>query len=367
MIWNSKLPVLFVLIVLGFFLSRTSVAQEHYEFYNGIRQMGMGGAVIAVVNDETSLLSNPAGLGKLRDFFVTLADPEIEIGSSNQGIMGTDQQKSFSIQDVLDATNEPGNIGKRVHAKAQIFPSFVVPNFGLGVLGKWEMDAEVQEANTANFEVRYNNDYAIVTGFNFRIWDGRIKLGVNMRAVNRATLNTTLSASSTGLEAKEIVNEGIGIASDIGLIFSAPWKMIPTLAVVVRDVGNTKYTLRDGIYSNADETRRPETTQQSIDVAVALFPILANKTRLTWTAEYRGVTTVSDEDDSMKRIHTGLEVNYRDALFLRAGMNQRYWTAGFELSMGSYQLQAASYGEEIGTATVNREDRRYSLKFAYRF
>lgn len=357
----------FIVILSLFGAALQAGAEEHYEFYNGIRQMGMGGAVIATVNDETALLSNPAALGKLRDFFVTVADPELELGSQNQDLMGTDQQKSFQIQEALNATREPGNVGKRVHAKAQVFPSFVVPNFGLGVLGKYEIDAEVTEADTSIFDVRYNNDFALVTGFNFRLWDGRIKLGVNMRAINRVTVDTTLSANSEGLLVKDIGNEGVGIASDVGLILAAPWAMLPTLAAVVRDVGDTTYTLRDGLFTDADDTRRPEKTEQSIDVALGLFPILSNKTRMAWSVEYRGVTTAGDEEDSMKRIHTGFEINYHDALFFRAGMNQRYWTAGFEIAVQNYQLQGASYGEEIGTADENREDRRYVLKFAYRF
>lgn len=356
-----------ILLTSLLFLGLHAAADEHYEFYNGIRQMGMGGAVIATVNDETALLSNPAALGKLRDFFVTVADPELELGSQNQDLMGTDQQKSLIIQEALNATRTPGNEGKHLHTKAQVFPSFVVPNFGLGILGKYEIDAEVTEADTAIFDVRYNSDFALVTGFNFRIWDGRIKLGVNMRAINKVTIDTTLSSASEGLLVKEIADEGIGIASDIGLILTAPWDMLPTLAAVVRDVGDTTYTLRDGFYTDADDTRRPDKTEQSIDVGIGLFPILGNKTRMAWSAEYRGVTTASDEDDAMKRVHTGLEINYRDALFLRAGMNQRYWTAGFEIAVKNYQLQAATYGEEIGTAEVNREDRRYVLKFAYRF
>jgi hypothetical protein len=61
------------------------------------------------------------------------------------------------------------------------------------------------------------------------------------------------------------------------------------------------------------------------------------------------------------------ELNYADALFVRAGMNQRYWTAGLELSIVNYQFQAASYGEEIGDDVTPREDRRYVVKFAFRF
>lgn len=48
-------------------------------------------------------------------------------------------------------------------------------------------------------------------------------------------------------------------------------------------------------------------------------------------------------------------------------MNQRYWTAGLEMALKNYQIQLATYGEEIGTATTHREDRRYVAKFAFRF
>ncbi len=53
-------------------------AQERYETYNGVRMLGMGGAGVATVNDETALLVNPAALGKLRDVFVTIVDPEVD-------------------------------------------------------------------------------------------------------------------------------------------------------------------------------------------------------------------------------------------------------------------------------------------------
>jgi hypothetical protein len=38
-----------------------------------------------------------------------------------------------------------------------------------------------------------------------------------------------------------------------------------------------------------------------------------------------------------------------------------------ELAMGNYQFQAASYGEDIGVDGSPKEDRRYEVKFAFRF
>ena len=52
-------------------------------------------------------------------------------------------------------------------------------------------------------------------------------------------------------------------------------------------------------------------------------------------------------------------------------MNQRYWTAGFEVASEKFSWQIASYGEEVGTTvngvTTNKEDRRLTTKIAIRF
>ncbi|MCB0361658.1 MAG: hypothetical protein KDD35_03005, partial [Bdellovibrionales bacterium] len=125
------------------------------------------------------------------------------------------------------------------------------------------------------------------------------------------------------------------------------------------------YNVNDGILFNA--TERPDPTLGSLDVAMAIFPIVGKNSRSAFTIEYRDILTASDETDLNRRYHAGIELNFADALFLRAGYNQRYLTYGFEFSMANYQFQATSYGEEIGTADDNQEERHYDLKFAYRF
>ncbi|MBX7231184.1 MAG: hypothetical protein K1X29_03765 [Bdellovibrionales bacterium] len=338
---------------------------EVYEFYNGVRSLGMGGSGIAVVNDETALLVNPAALGKLRDYFITVIDPEIEGSSNAISVAGLDLLEMFSPQKALDKLNTANNREKHLHLKGQVFPSLVVPNFGIGVFGKYSMDGEV-DATSTQFEYHYFNDFSLVAGFNFRLWDGIIKLGANARATNRVMIDRTdIPTSSTGLTIDSLASEGFGVGSDAGLILTAPIVWLPTLAAVWRDVGNTSYSLKDGIFTSA--TTKPPATQQTVDVALAVFPILANTTRATFTLEYRDVLTSSQELDQWRRTHGGIEFNFSDVFFLRAGMNQHYWTAGLEISMFNYQFQMASYGEEIGTASATREDRRYTVKFAYRF
>lgn len=346
------------------FLSFPALAGERYEFFNGVRALGMGGASVAVVNDETALLTNPAALGKLRDYFITVIDPEISVSAAAEQIAGTELIKMIQPQEALNRCLLDPN--KHLQERAQIFPSIVVPNFGFGVFGKYEVNAEV-DSTSNTFLYDYTNDFAMVFGFNLRLFNGIMKIGANARVTNRAEVRRDdIATTETALSLKDLAAEGLGIGSDVGTIIALPVALLPTLAIAYRDVGRTSYSFRDGMFMNTDD-RRPESTAESVDVALAIYPILGKRMRSSWTVEYRDVLTYSDETDQMRRLHAGVEFNFADAFFMRAGMNQRYWTAGLELSMMNYQFQGATYGEDIGVAGNSREDRRYVVKFAFRF
>src|SRR5262249_41655468 len=138
-----------------------------------------------------------------------------------------------------------------------------------------------------------------------------------------------------------------------------------TIAGVYRDIGNTSYAMRDGMFLKT--TNKPDPTYGTYDGAFSISPILGKRLRATLTGEMRDIGNVYKETDFNRRIHGGLELNFADAIFIRGGLNQRYWTAGLELSMMNYQFQAASYGEDIGPDAAPKEDRRYEVKFAFRF
>lgn len=353
------------LIQITIFLSllQNANAQERRSFYSGVRCQGMGGACLAVTNDETSLLVNPAALGKLRDFYGTLLDPELEFGYSTYG-MYTEQSFSnpFTLEDVVGALDRKRST--YYHAKAQVFPSFVARNFGIGLYGNYLLDAEMAgDGSTIN--TYYRNDLAFVLGFNFRFLDGRMKLGFNTKLISRIEVSDTALSATGPLDYSTIASEGVGLSTDVALMLTAPWTYLPTVTAVVRDVGDTKFDSASGVRMTS--SNRPNLVKQDLDIAAALFPIHTNNVRSSWTVEYRGLLTSADEPDKAKLLHAGLEMNFGDVFFLRGGYNQRYWTAGFELASERFQWQLASYGEEVGTVDTPKEDRRYTFKFAFRF
>lgn len=355
--------IFLVQICLLILLFEDGRAAERREFYNSIRCQGMGGACIAVTNDETALLINPAALGRLRDFYGTFFDPEFETGYHTQSMYSASSfSNPFSIDDLKGALDQER--GKYYHSKGQVFPSIVGRNFGIGLYGNYILDAQMSDDGTV-LDAYYRNDMALVLGFNFKFWGGRAKLGFNTKLISRIEVANNNLDPNGSLALDQIGTEGVGLSTDVGLIIAAPWKWLPTVSAVLRDVGGTSFDKSSGL--RLETSDRPNLVQQDLDVAMALFPIHSRYVRSSWTLEYRGLLTAHEEEDKAKLIHAGMEFNIRDLFFMRAGYHQRYWTAGFEIASEYFQWQFATYGEEIGTQASPREDRRYAFKFAYRF
>lgn len=351
------------LYIISFFSLNTFANNEWSEFYNNTRSLGMGGAGIAITSDETSLFRNPANLGSIRDFYGTILDPELEASSNfTDQVTSNSTSKAFEIaeiQKVLDTKR-----GTYYHAKLQLTPSFVRRNFGFGLMYKNEVSAET-DATGATMDTKYQSDMAAVVGTNVRLFDGRIKIGASAKMINRIEVINPILSTAGSLDLGSIASEGTAIAFDGGILLQAPWDFLPTLGAVIHDIGDTTFDKKDGVRMRT--ATQPQAVKQSVDAAISLFPIHANGIRSVWTLEYSDITNSRNDTDNAKRMHAGIELNMHDLFFFRAGYNQRYWTAGFEISGERLQWQVSTYGEEIGTVTTPREDRRYNTKLSLRF
>jgi hypothetical protein len=339
-------------------------AQQIFEFYTGVRQNGMGNAYTAVVNDETAVLVNPAGLGKIRDSTFTLVDPEIALSDIGYSLFSSDFGNMLDNQGVLNALNAKGSNGP-IHVKAQLFPSVILENFGIGIHVKYQTDGIVDDTET-NYSVNYVNDWALALGYNFRLFGGVIKWGVGARLIDRTEITETLPVLTTDLNVSTYGREGLGVSGVSGIIITAPVMWLPAISAVVQDIGGTSFTLSDGLFNQVGD-RRPAYVPQKLDAGVSLQPMLGKHVRMTLTGEMHDVARMQLQQDKMRLFHGGMELNFADFFFLRGGMNQSYWTAGAEFATEKFQIQAASYGEEVGTYPAKKEDRRYVFKFSLRF
>ncbi len=201
-------------LVLTMAFAHSARAGEIFDFYTGVRQMGMGGAYTGVVNDETALLTNPAGLGKVRDATFTIVDPEFSIGSTDTNVASSsDINKVLDIQKLLDLLNNAK--GTHWHLKGQVFPSIVGTNFGLGLHVKYSYDAEVDEDPVAGSGYRYDytNDWAIPIGYCLRLFGGIVKIGTTFRLIDRTEVHKDLDSTATNLSLPGVASEGLGVGA----------------------------------------------------------------------------------------------------------------------------------------------------------
>ncbi len=161
---------------------------------------------------------------------------------------------AINPQDALEMANK--NVGRHLHSRTQVFPSIVIPNFGFGLLGKYEVNSETVQGTPNQFKYHYTNDWTGVLAANAKLAGGRIKVGASLRATNRAEIRRDdLDVTSTNLSLKSLAAEGIGVGADAGLLLAMPIKWLPSIGAVYRDVGNTKYNYQKGMFLNIVSVR----------------------------------------------------------------------------------------------------------------
>lgn len=346
------------------FIPLNVLAAEWVESYTNARALGMGGALIGVTSDETSIYRNPANLGSIRGYFGSILDPELEgQGTFTDIVRSGSFTKAVEVAEMAkELTSHPGEF---YHARIQFTPSYTTKNFGFGLIYRNELNAEVSRTTTTLMDTYYQNDLGAIVAANYSLMGGVLKLGVSAKAINRIEVVSGTLSTSGPFDLGTIAAEGTGIAYDAGLMVQMPFDWVPTLSVVARDLGDTEFSLRDGV--RAKTASQPATVKQSVDAAVSIFPIHANKVRSIWTVEYRDIANSRNEAGSRKRLHIGTEINFRDLFFLRLGLNQGYYTAGLEISSENFAWQISSYGEEIGTVDQLKQDRRFATRILLRY
>lgn len=346
---------LIILSILGF-----TLAQARADFYQGIRQMGMGGASVAVVNDETSLLLNPIGLGRLRVPYITLIDPEI---TTNNKSINTVQDLAFDSSNIAEIYRELAtDLDQRYFVRTQLFPSYVDRHYGFGVLLKEEVTA-IRSSATQRLDVNYVYDWVGVFGFNKSFYGGVVKVGAAGRWVDRVQYIGTIDPLVDFLNMKTLAVQGAGFGGDLGVSLSSPTDWLPTLSVMAKDIGDTSFNMSSGMRDYLT-TGSPTKVPMTLDVALAVFPIWSKYTRGTFTIEYDDIL---EDGDSTQKLHAGLEINLADQFYFRGGYNRGYFTTGFEWNTQFVQIQLAYYGEEVGTEQNPQEDKRIAFKGVLRF
>jgi hypothetical protein len=139
------------------------------------------------------------------------------------------------------------------------------------------------------------------------------------------------------------------------------------VSLVVRNLVSSNFTKSKML--NKDAVLAPAKIPRTIDLGLGYDLVTLGDLKLRLTAEAKNMlhpnTTVR------KSSHAGFEIDYSPGTWfevqLRAGVNQMYFTAGATLLLGIIEIDAVTYGEEVGTSTTNIENRVSAVKVGFNF
>jgi len=350
--------VLDLILIFGALLLCGSLAHalDASDQWSSVRAEGMGGAYTAVVNDSDSLFYNPAGLAGQTRFEWQIFD--IGVGANGYENISTLQNVVSGGSNNL-ATNLQQLYGKRVwfggHAKSAI----LIPSFAMSAFTA--TGAGISVSNPANTEMNldYFFDYGFAAGGGFELVPQFMKFGLSARRFNRTGTNLPIGAATlanldTAALQDELKRRGTGYAADLGLDFTLPGPVSPTLSAVYRNAGVTTFSHEEG--AGAPPPIQPEF------IVGGAMKFSGGLIDITPAIDYRHL-----EDTTMqigKKLHMGVEIAM-PFLTLRGGLNQGYWTAGAGFNFWLLHVEAASYGVELGAYPGQQEDRRYVANISF--
>ena len=140
-----------------------------------------------------------------------------------------------------------------------------------------------------------------------------------------------------------------------------------TLAFVVRNVVGGEFTKMKIV--NKDATEAPTEMYRVIDLGSQYEFARIGGLTLRSMLDFKNI--LHPEISVEKSTHVGLEFDYSPSTWFktqfRAGLNQTYYTGGVTLLLGILNIEAATYGEEVGTKENRLENRVYAAKVGMSF
>jgi hypothetical protein len=387
--------VAIILLTLGELFTLQAQTGELRRPGQGVRNLGMGNAGIALSFDENALFYNPAGLAGVDSILVGFPFL-LEISEDSFSIMKEIRELSG---DSTTAEIVALLMGKRVHFRNLIDLNLIMPfgelmTFGAASGVETQFDLGVRNPVAIEIDFGFRLDRIQNFGFAMPVLRGRWLLGAGVETIERCDIplttatfgsilnNSNLSSSFgscklTDLKRAQTYNLGFQKRLETASALKMTWGM------TVSNIGGLKFKRSDNETNPADQN--PEYSM-GFSWQPSWGPL-----RLLYAFDIRDLTmkhaddsycqsnglTVKATDCLWKRLHIGTEIGIfpidsgASTFAVRAGFNQGYLTYGFELNpfifFRALNIQYAIYKTETGSQIGDRPDKRRVLQLNFGF
>lgn len=376
---------IFSILQISLLHSQETATYGIHQDYISTRAMGMGNAFTAIADDYSALFYNPAALAEREEgnFNLNVANISTTTGESSFLDLYDDIDVASNKQPKSEANNEMARLieskyGKRYHARASTL-SALYAGKGIGwafipVDLTLNMDVHQQIGPTLNVVAYLDSTVAFAYARKIGAIEG-LSVGGTAKVVHRGYFGKSipaveLVANSNFVKASD-AKEGATLDFDLGTLYhlpvTLPLNTKASAAFVVRNV--LDYGFAKNFHFIDANSGKPVPLERRFDVGTVLnFPkfLLFHP---TFSADIRDMGHPNWR--FRKGYHVGTELALFIHQYLRAsialGINQGYGTAGITFQGLFFRLEATTYGEEVGTAGLPKENRITMAKFSLDF
>jgi hypothetical protein len=348
-----SLRILFLIFILVF--NRASLAAEIVEEGLSVKALGMGNAYLSHAHGHDAVFYNPAG-------FAGMEGMHWRVSGLSVGLNGLTDVYDKYKGIIDDSDNNLANslnqlYGSPLWGRTDFQTSLNLGNFIFGAFARANVGLNLMNPAYPHLQSSYFADYAAFVGWGAEIVPDYFDFGFLVKRITRRGGDIIVGPADIAYldtdRLKDLVNRtGTGYAADIGGKLKFPVDWSPSISAAWQNIGNTSFT-------KSVEGNAPPTQKSDINLGVGLEKDLAG-VNFAWNLDYRHSNYPGSQQVG-KKIHTGVELDF-PVIALRGGLSQGYYTAGASIDLWLLQLDAATYGVELGEYPGQQEDRRYIVQ-----
>ncbi|MDC7224131.1 MAG: hypothetical protein PQJ60_10355 [Spirochaetales bacterium] len=387
--------LLFLMVLLW---AETKTYLPSFSWYNP-RIMAMGGEVSADPDGFSAFVSNPAGFvgdkkvdkdtGKVTtetDFTLLsiqtalIANPFDTLEMADSLEEGGDFMDAFL--DYAISQLEENGMGAEVDLA---IASYVGNGWGVGTFfsaGAFFPQSDLALATEG--EVLADCTFLVGYAHEFSLPLFDLTVGGDLRPVYRIIVPMDADSLLSGVDdlTSYTMVTGFGMGIDLGATIE--WKDF-TGALVLRDIAHTRYLMYEvpisdiGNFSSQVSTDTQYITPMSLTLGVGYEPDLP---RIGWLVETSFVASYKSDlllnidplsyydytqSSFYTSLHFGVETKWLDLIYLRAGVNGGYFTAGAGLDFFIGEINMAIFSSETGRTAGQTSEMGASLELAFRW
>ena len=345
------------------------------------RGSAMAGSLSTLADGIHAPFYNPAGIGGIHlqgsqpPFIRLLHFPYFGISANKNSsnfykTIKSRSKEENSSQDILNNIAD-----KRYFARMSGLIGAVMNRFVLLHYSDTQIAAYGNSTSSELGEITTSYKGQSGTGIGFSVTDtqGSFALGVFSAFVQKSRFNgpqnyqeliSPIHAPSKNFKSNPLKYQGI--SSNLGMLWVLSPIYKPSLAVVIRDLGGSRYDFQ-GDQSSISEEELKLVENENLTLGFSVTPKLSSIGFVSFILE--GQNLQDNEISLSKKIKTAAELNIGDfgslaAVGIRVGYNYAGSSMGININTGLLQFEFSSYAEDIGIKNEHVVERRYSGVFS---